>query len=263
MSFVIGEDSKEMQDQIRLAANSGIVMTCTVHHEGSRIAEAYPMHHKGLTSGNLLVLAACDKQGRLLRDVKNDDYDYRLCGNKVHAGSVPFIKGEEVITGSSVATALAAGLCSLIITCDRLAHPGRTYIEHPLMNPTYPLPRERKEKPARMDVVKEHLNYMQNSRHVDLDKFGKLGGETLGLDNSTAVVQDGESPAEKVLVERFGMKKEYIKSLSEPEESQPNNSPPLPSRMEKMAAVVLEDLMNKNSGPNADRIAERLSSKAR
>ena len=31
------------------------------------------------------------------------------------------------ISGSSVATALAAGLCSLMLTCDRLAHPGKKY----------------------------------------------------------------------------------------------------------------------------------------
>ncbi|KLU86959.1 hypothetical protein MAPG_05966 [Magnaporthiopsis poae ATCC 64411] len=62
MSVVISEDTQEMKDQIRAAADAGIVMTCTVHDEGSRITEAYPIHRKGQTSGNLLVLAATSKK---------------------------------------------------------------------------------------------------------------------------------------------------------------------------------------------------------
>lgn len=95
MSFVLGEDpDRVMEKKIVEAGKAGIVMTCSTHDEGSRIATAYPATSKSQCNA-LLVLTACDEYGKLLREIDPDSYSYKLRGQNVPAGVVPFIKSEE------------------------------------------------------------------------------------------------------------------------------------------------------------------------
>lgn len=131
MSFTIGENATGRDDgaltkQITTASEKGIVMTCSAHDEGARIENAAPAKFKSDVT-SLFVLAASDEYGRLLRDCEDSSYHYRIPGKDVVAGAVPFLDSEKTISGSSVATAIAAGLCSLILTLDRLSNPARKY----------------------------------------------------------------------------------------------------------------------------------------
>jgi hypothetical protein len=128
MSFVIGKSTEDLETEINNAARQSIVMTCSTHDEGSRIEKAFPVSFKK-EAVFFIVLAACDEYGRALQEVDEQGCHYLILGRKVAAGGIPFLKSEDIITGSSVATAPAAGLCSLVLTCDRLAHPGKKYMD--------------------------------------------------------------------------------------------------------------------------------------
>jgi hypothetical protein len=129
-------------------------------------------------------LSQPDEYGRLLRNINSDKYNYMIRGQKVAAGVTSFLKTHDSESGSSVSTALAAGLCSLILTCDRMACPGN-HVKN----------LQRKEK------VRKHLNNMKTSgesKYVILERFG-------GIDST---VKDGapEVNAYKILKEEFGVK---------------------------------------------------------
>ncbi|KAK1750547.1 subtilisin-like protein [Echria macrotheca] len=196
MSFVIGEKDNELANEIRLATNQGIVMTCSSHDEGSRIAEAYPAKYMTAET-SLMVLAACDEYGQLLREVKGDKdgdkFKYMVRGQHVAAGVVPFLaESEEPISGSSVSTALAAGLCSLILTCDRLANPGKTYPNG-------------KDAGSRWEIVTGHLDSMQStteSKFVLLEKFGQIDTPRVGYE-SPETGRTGGPSAKTVLTKYF------------------------------------------------------------
>ena len=98
MSFVLGDEDKELQKKIEMADSAGIIMTCSTHDEGSRITSAYPAAYKSSTQfkDSIIVLAACDEYGELLRHVEKTKYDYKLRGQDVPAGIVPFVKSDEV-----------------------------------------------------------------------------------------------------------------------------------------------------------------------
>ncbi|KAF2678077.1 subtilisin-like protein [Lentithecium fluviatile CBS 122367] len=153
MSFIIGEYTESLRDEIEAASKEGIVMTCSAHDEGSRIQEAYPASYYA-PDRSIIRFAACDEYGKILREDKKDGYDYLIRGQNVAAGVIPFLKSEDTITGSSVSTAIAAGLSSLILTCNRLNH----------------LEGLRKRGIDRYKLVKERLGKMAEGR----DKFVSL-----------------------------------------------------------------------------------------
>ncbi|CAF3625818.1 unnamed protein product [Fusarium graminearum] len=167
MSFTIG-DKGTLADALIKATKQGIVMTCSSHGEGSKTEMAYPASLKG-TDKSLIVLAACDEYGRALWGIEKDDYHYLLPGQNVAAGVIPFLKSNDTISGSSVATAVTAGICSLTLTCDRLANPGRSY-------------NKGMEAGSRYAKVIKELDSMKSkagSRHILLKKFGEI--DTYGL----------------------------------------------------------------------------------
>ncbi|KAI0423857.1 hypothetical protein F5Y09DRAFT_326191 [Xylaria sp. FL1042] len=173
MSFVVGEPYEPLLKAIQKATSHGIVMTCSTHDEGSRIANAYPAKWMGTTL-SLIVLAACDEFGELLRHVEEKEYSYKIRGKDVAAGVIPFLKWEDTISGSSVATALGAGLCSLILTCDRLANPDKEYAigEMSINSPN-----------SRYAVVTKHLKSMlseTDDQFVLLEKFGGIDAPHIG-----------------------------------------------------------------------------------
>lgn len=198
MSFAMGRSDGDLEDELREATKKGIVMACSAHDEGSRISKAYPADLRSdLLS--LLVLAACDEYGKLLRDLSPSKYDYMIRGQNIAAGVIDFLKSEDVITGSSVSTALAAGLCSLILTCDRLAHPDKEY-------------QGGKGEGSRWALVTGHLKKMaaeDSKQFLLLERFeniaashiNQLTAEELELAASSIM----ERSARIVLIEEFGM----------------------------------------------------------
>jgi hypothetical protein len=149
MSFAILDDKIPFRAACAAAADAGIVMFCSSHDEG------YPSYFNDTITVN-----ACDEFGEPLQAAKNIDYSIR--GRDVPAGVVPFLESSGSITGSSVSTAIAAGLGSLILSCQRLANPEKTYAG----------------RSSRRDIIKARLSTMapdQNKKsYILLEKFGGI-----------------------------------------------------------------------------------------
>ncbi|KAK3307832.1 uncharacterized protein B0T15DRAFT_86228 [Chaetomium strumarium] len=190
MSFTMLDSHDDLKTQMNIANTKNIVMVCSYHDEGSRVFEAWPAAHQ---SSSKMVIAACDKYGKLIRDVAENDkplYDYKVEAVDVPAGAIPFLDSNDRISGSSVATALVAGLSSLILSCYRLAHPQLS------ANTRY------QQQKMPIDIIKEHLDRMRNGpadKYLLLENFAKTKEQS----------KDGSilGPSD-VFAELFGLKKQ-------------------------------------------------------
>jgi hypothetical protein len=119
LSLVTYLNLAKLNDAINAAAQKGIVIITSTVDEGVKPP------HSATDNPNLkralLKIAACNRWGKLLEFSQNDGYDYGFIGHNVHVGQVPFLKSEETISGSSAATAIAAGAASLALACCRMA----------------------------------------------------------------------------------------------------------------------------------------------
>jgi hypothetical protein len=92
------------------------------------------------------------------------------------AGLVPFLESEASLTRSSVSTAIAAGLSSLILSCDRLSNYRRVYVG----------------RSERVNIVKAYLGTMKpdpvlRKTYILLNKFAGIDqkirkGEDVNVD---------------------------------------------------------------------------------
>ncbi|KAM0227912.1 hypothetical protein ACHAPO_011119 [Fusarium lateritium] len=165
MSFTIGEMGN-IPELLNKASQKGIVMTCSTHDEGAKTQNAYPA---GLKSDDrsLFVLVACDEYGRPIREIESDKFHYLIRGQKMAAGTIPFLKSNDTVDGSSVSTALAAGLCSLTLTCDRLQNRNIEYEPGWGKNSRY----------DRVNAVLKSMTSANNDKFILLNRFGKLNEE--------------------------------------------------------------------------------------
>ena len=177
MSFAILDNTDSFQDACEEAAKAGIIMLCSTHDEGSNINKSWPA-----AFNDTITITACDEFGVLLRTTKQH-YDYSIRGLEVAAGVVPFLKSDDRISGSTVSTAIAAGLSSLTLSCDRLAHPEKTY----------------DDRDDRSKVIKHHLEEMKAAKnYILLEKFASIDQKIKdGRDvNAQQILEDVFEPAQ-------------------------------------------------------------------
>ncbi|KAI9773356.1 MAG: hypothetical protein M1840_007571 [Geoglossum simile] len=124
LSLVAYTDTDSMSQAIRDASAKDIVILSSTADEG--VQEARDAIRKADISTDVFTIAACDRWGNLLDRSQKVGYDYRFVGNDVQVGQVPFLKSPESISGSSVATAIAAGTASLILACCRISEKSNT-----------------------------------------------------------------------------------------------------------------------------------------
>ncbi|KAK4081591.1 uncharacterized protein Triagg1_2332 [Trichoderma aggressivum f. europaeum] len=105
-----------MARAIKSAIADDIVITCSTADEGSVATRSVSDK-----SGDVLSIAACDKWGNLLPQSQKTGFNYQFIGHNVHVGQVPYLESAESIEGSSVSTAVAAGMASLILACARIS----------------------------------------------------------------------------------------------------------------------------------------------
>ncbi|KAL7915821.1 hypothetical protein GGI35DRAFT_430738 [Trichoderma velutinum] len=107
-----------MFEAIKAAREDDIVITCSTADEGNVSARSV-----GENNENVFSIAACDRWGNLLPQCRKTGFDYQFFGQDVYVGQVPYLESREVIEGSSVSTAIAAGMASLILACARISSP--------------------------------------------------------------------------------------------------------------------------------------------
>ena len=132
MSFTTTEDYQPFNAAVQRAMNRGILVVCSHHDEGARMGtQVYPACLSSAGGNNtMLRMASCNMYGKLQNDwddsatddpsKKANQYDFCINSQDVAVGAIPFLStSTERISGSSVATAIAAGVCSLLIACLR------------------------------------------------------------------------------------------------------------------------------------------------
>ncbi|KAL7928975.1 hypothetical protein V8C35DRAFT_325486 [Trichoderma chlorosporum] len=155
MSFALRQTTYELQQNCHEAADRGIAMLCSAHDEGTNLAHAWPADF-----AYTITITTCDEFGTVPPRNRSQRYEFAIDGQNVPVGIVPFLNSSEYVSGSSVATAIAAGLSSLILSCSRLAggqdddYAGR----------------------KRAEVVRRHLQKMavNESQFVQPEKFAGI-----------------------------------------------------------------------------------------
>ncbi|UKZ60117.1 uncharacterized protein TrAtP1_001403 [Trichoderma atroviride] len=178
MSFSILEGTQGLANACADAWHNGIIILCSTPDEGLNT-------EKSCISGysDTMTITACDEFG-ILSPNAPPDYNYAIKGIDVAAGKVPFLDSKDCISGSSVSTAIAAGLSSLILSCDRLAKERRSY-----------------ERGDRARIVKHHFGKMAatNKKYIILERFA-------GIDKK---IQDGRYIAAGDIIEGFFAEEKY------------------------------------------------------
>ncbi|PNP79773.1 hypothetical protein FNYG_06866 [Fusarium nygamai] len=120
MSWTIDppKDDRERQDlenAVVEAANANILMFCSARDKGAHNAPTYPSK----ATGKIFTIGAANSSGASVDYVGNaSELSYTFPGDKVEVDSGPNRRTPpEIVDGSSVATALAAGLAALILYC--------------------------------------------------------------------------------------------------------------------------------------------------
>ncbi|KAK8146546.1 hypothetical protein G3M48_002972 [Beauveria asiatica] len=175
MSFAMSDRDDAMEKMVRAASCRGIVMTCSAHDEGSRVNQAWPAACRNFDhlDESIIVLAACDKYGKLLREADTKKLDFKILGEHVPAGVVP------------------------------LSGPRK-------ISPAAPWPQH---SPRASSIVKKHLNKMETSDGSMFIELGNFGGMRVPRIGQDVVAQGGGKltnlipSVEEVLVDEFGMMK--------------------------------------------------------
>ncbi|QYT03731.1 Peptidase_S8 domain-containing protein [Trichoderma simmonsii] len=199
MSFAISEKTDELELACNTAAAAGIVLLCSTHDEGLGVSTTYPASFH-----NAITITACDDYGKVLRPGPADDtgsFQYKVQGQSVAAGVIPFLDSDDYISGSSVATAITAGLSSLILSCDRIAknEPKKSSSKERSPKNVYPsTPVHEKHKNYKENTITNHLKEMlakESKDYILLENFAEINKK----------IQDGHDiVAREIIRSHFG-----------------------------------------------------------
>jgi Subtilase family len=118
MSAALFKTEMDLEREIKEANSKGIVVISSMAGEGYNKTEAYPAIYP-----SVLGIAAANAQGKETLESVKADADYLFQGENIFT-RVTYLGSEnpqQAISGTSVATAIAAGVASLSLACHRLA----------------------------------------------------------------------------------------------------------------------------------------------
>ncbi|KAJ3577481.1 hypothetical protein NPX13_g3087 [Xylaria arbuscula] len=153
MSLACYENDESVNDAVIKADTQGILVLCSAHDEGLNVPQAWPAR-----LDETITFAASNEFGGVTRN-RSDAYDFCLRATDIFAGSVPFMEYDECVSGSSVATAIGAGLSSLVISCHYLANDNR------------PKRAQKWKKEMVKRVLEETALSNPGSKYVNVDNF--------------------------------------------------------------------------------------------
>ncbi|KAF4954941.1 hypothetical protein FSARC_11970, partial [Fusarium sarcochroum] len=110
------EERRELESAVIDAANADILMFCSAMDKGAKQTATYPSK---ATPNKIFTIGAANASGASVDYVGNlTNINYTFPGDKVEIDGGPTkTTSQEIVDGSSVATALAAGLAALILYC--------------------------------------------------------------------------------------------------------------------------------------------------
>jgi hypothetical protein len=114
MSFALTYPTDELEKAVRAAAYAGIVMVASTADDGENKPEVWPASYPGV-----LGVAACDEHG-VRTHYSSPDTQFYFQGERIVYESLQGSETREEISGSSVSTAIAAGVAALYLSCCQL-----------------------------------------------------------------------------------------------------------------------------------------------
>jgi hypothetical protein len=107
---------------VQEALRKDVVLICSTADEGNKTQKAYPAQYEATTA-----IACCDDGGKLIAEGSEYDAQYWVHGTGFSGTAIKYMDTKTDIRGSSVATAIAAGIASLILACHHFAAGERVY----------------------------------------------------------------------------------------------------------------------------------------
>jgi hypothetical protein len=124
MSMVYQKEHEGIKKALQRAYSCGIAFICSTEDKYLENPPAYPAAH----FPEAISISACNNVHKLLPEADPRAL-YHFQGENVQATSLSYSNYQEPeVTGSSVATAVAAGVASLILSCRNLADPNSTLL---------------------------------------------------------------------------------------------------------------------------------------
>ncbi|KAK5997909.1 hypothetical protein PT974_00275 [Cladobotryum mycophilum] len=122
---VFGGHSKDLAEALELAKKENIVVLCSTADEGYSHSHDI-LNQMKYRAEKVISIAACNQHGKPLDQSQEDKSIFRFSGDRIQIGAVPFLKSDNHVTGSSVATAIAAATASLILSCCYISNKYNT-----------------------------------------------------------------------------------------------------------------------------------------
>ncbi|EXJ68826.1 uncharacterized protein A1O5_07758 [Cladophialophora psammophila CBS 110553] len=118
------ETRKSLEDAVGEAFNNHILMFCSAADAGDTKKDSYPSYYCRDKIIRIGAADAAERSSKWVGDRKSVDFDFLLPGVKVKhyvSAGLQMKDSHCILDGSSIATALAAGLAGLILYCVQLA----------------------------------------------------------------------------------------------------------------------------------------------
>jgi hypothetical protein len=117
---LLGHD-ESLSAAIGNARKEGIVVFCSTADKGYIMQDVWPAKY-AKSHDCIFPVAACNAHGRLTEYSNETDAQYTFQGEDILAsnGNGPIGEAERRVSGSSVATAIATGVASLVLGCYRI-----------------------------------------------------------------------------------------------------------------------------------------------
>lgn len=151
MSFALDLHTTELHAVVKRAFAEGITMICSTADEGQNRPQAWPAAY-----GETMAIGACDESGERIH-ASSTLVDYYFLGEKVLYDSAQGLELREEISGSSVATAIAAGIASLCLSCWQIDD-GVNFAENKIRN-------------QRQSFVKKQFDAMKGNDEQNKSKY--------------------------------------------------------------------------------------------
>ncbi|KAI0390286.1 hypothetical protein F5Y17DRAFT_445448 [Xylariaceae sp. FL0594] len=159
--------AERLKRAVAEAENAGIIQFCSHDDEGLNNEKSWPAD-----CGYAKIVAACNKFGRFT-DQKPRNYHYQIPGENVYTGAVPQLGSSEFMSGSSVATAIATGISSLILSRHRLRNGADVVL------PDGRIAFIEKELDKMSVDVKSDRGLAKSPRYIHLKGFGYFTSNTM------------------------------------------------------------------------------------
>ncbi|KAK6949937.1 hypothetical protein Daesc_008260 [Daldinia eschscholtzii] len=127
-SFALSRGSKALKDVVRKAKNKDIILMCSTSDEGENRDKVWPAAFytgnelNADKCDNVIPIVGCDKYGKPSHFSNEDSGRFYFYGEDIDASAnvAGMLVDQDAVKGSSVATAMATGIASLILACLKM-----------------------------------------------------------------------------------------------------------------------------------------------